>query len=342
MLKRIKQGGLRSVKSLRLLDLTGNTRWRRDRLLILGYHGVSLDDEHLWNPELFMSAELLRRRFQIIKETGCTVLGLDEAVQRLYNGTLPAKTVVITFDDGFYNFYKIALPILKEFDFPATLYLTTFYTEYNKPIFGIAADYLLWKARSATLNCSSLLESCEAVDLNTETERRRCHSMIIDYAQDHHFSAEQKNAFLKDLCLELDIDFTAFCDDRLFQLMTPHEVAETASSVDIELHTHRHRVPFDEKLFGREIDDNRRAIGESTARRPTHFCYPSGQYNSLFFRLPEAADRVSATTCDPALATASTSRFLLPRLIDTCSLSDVEFEGWLAGISHFLPQRRYS
>jgi peptidoglycan/xylan/chitin deacetylase (PgdA/CDA1 family) len=342
MLKRIKQGGLRSVKSLRLLDLTGNTRWRRDRLLILGYHGVSLDDEHLWNPELFMSAELLRRRFQIIKETGCTVLRLDEAVQRLYNGTLPAKTVVITFDDGFYNFYKIALPILKEFDFPATLYLTTFYTEYNKPIFGIAADYLLWKARSATLNCSSLLESCEAVDLNTETERRRCHSMIIDYAQDHHFSAEQKNAFLKDLCLELDIDFTAFCDDRLFQLMTPHEVAETASSVDIELHTHRHRVPFDEKLFGREIDDNRRAIGESTARRPTHFCYPSGQYNSLFFRWLEAADVVSATTCDPALATASTSRFLLPRLIDTCSLSDVEFEGWLAGISHFLPQRRYS
>jgi peptidoglycan/xylan/chitin deacetylase (PgdA/CDA1 family) len=342
MLKRLKQRGLRSAKGLRILDVTANSRWRRNRLLILGYHGVSLDDEHLWNPELFMSAEFLRRRFEIINESGCTVLGLGDAVERLYNGTLPAKTVVITFDDGFYNFYKIALPLLREFNFPATLYLTTFYSEYNKPIFGIAADYLLWKARLSSLNCSSLLKSDEVIDLASDTERRRCHSMITGYAQDNHFSAEQKDAFLNDLCSELDIDFATFCEARLFQLMTPHEVAGTASSVDIELHTHRHRVPLDEKLFKREIDDNRRAIGESTTKIPMHFCYPSGQYNSLFFRWLEEADVVSATTCDPALATADTSRFLLPRLIDTCGLMDVEFEGWLAGLSHFLPQRRYS
>jgi hypothetical protein len=31
---------------------------------------------------------------------------------------------------------------------------------------------------------------------------------------------------------------------------------------------------------------------------------------------------------------------LLPRLIDTVSLSDVEFEGWLTGASAFLPRRR--
>ncbi len=342
MLKRIKQGGLRSAKALRLLDVISNSRWRRNRLLILGYHGISLDDEHLWNPELFVSADFLRRRFQIIKQSGCTVLGLGDAVQRLYSGTLPSKTVVITFDDGFYNFYSIAYPILREFDFPVTLYLTTFYTEYNQPIFGIAVDYVLWKARSSSLDCSAIFERDEVIDLNADTERRRCHSLIIDHARDHNFSAEQKNALLKDLCVALNINFEAFCEARLFQLITPPEVSEIADCVDIELHTHRHRVPLDEKLFAREIDDNRRVIGKAAAKRPTHFCYPSGQYNSLFFPWLEAADVISATTCDPALATGSTSRFMLPRLIDNSSLTDIEFEGWLSGISNFLPQRRYS
>jgi peptidoglycan/xylan/chitin deacetylase (PgdA/CDA1 family) len=342
MLKRIKQGGLKSAKSLRLLDLVGKSRWRTDRLLILGYHGVSLDDEHVWNPELFMPAELLRRRFQIIKESRCTVLGLGDALQRLYSGTLPAKTVVITFDDGFYNFHKVAVPLLGEFNFPATLYLTTFYTDYNKPIFGIAADYLLWKGKSSRLNCSSLLEIDEVIDLNIDSERLRCHRLIIDYALKRELSAEQKNSLLMDLCSELNIDFATFCETRLFQLMTSQEVSQAAERVNIELHTHRHRVPLDERLFAREIDDNRRAIGRATASRPTHFCYPSGQYNSLFFPWLETADVVSATTCDPALATATTSNFLLPRLIDTCSLTDVEFEGWLSGVSHFLPQRRYA
>lgn len=339
MLKRIKQGGLKSAKAVRLLDLISKSGWRQNRLLILGYHGVSLDDEHLWNPELFMPAEFLRRRFQIIKESGCTVLGLGDAVQRLYSGTLPAKTVVITFDDGFYNFYKIAFPILREFDFPATLYLTTFYTEYNKPIFGIAVDYVLWKARSSHFDCTELLTRDEVIDLNVEAERRRCHSLIIGHARD--FSAEQKDALLHKLCCALNINYADFCEARLFQLMTLQEVSAIAKYVDIELHTHRHRVPLDEKLFTREIDDNRRVIERAASKRATHFCYPSGEYDSLIFDWLEATDVISATTCDPALATGSTSPFLLPRLIDTCALTDIEFEGWLSGVSDFLPRRRH-
>ncbi|MEJ7699144.1 MAG: polysaccharide deacetylase family protein [Pyrinomonadaceae bacterium] len=279
----------------------------------------------------------------MIRQHNCTVLPLNEAIDRLYNKTLPKKAVVITFDDGNYDFYQQAFPIIKEFNFPTTLYLTTFYSQYNKPVFMVAANYLLWKAKSKILDCNSLLGINEQINLATENNRKRGLALIIAHASKNKFSAEQKNHLLERICDSLQLNYSEFCRKRISQLMNNEEVARIASAgVDVQLHTHRHRVPLEEQLFRREIEDNRQVIYGTTGKEAKHFCYPSGEYNPLFFAWMEAENVVSATTCETALSTAETNPFLLPRLVDTCSLSEVEFEGWLAGISQYLPQRRNS
>ncbi|MBA3601367.1 MAG: hypothetical protein H0W45_09050, partial [Acidobacteria bacterium] len=88
MLKTIKQNLLKSAKTLGLFDLSSQSKWRQSKLLILAYHGVSLEDEHLWNSSLFVPPDFLRRRFEIIKQHGCTVLPLTEAIERLYDKSL--------------------------------------------------------------------------------------------------------------------------------------------------------------------------------------------------------------------------------------------------------------
>jgi hypothetical protein len=47
----------------------------------------------------------------------------------------------------------------------------------------------------------------------------------------------------------------------------------------------------------------------------------------------------SATTCEPGLATVHTEPLLLPRLVDTSSLSLIEFEAWTTGMAASLRRR---
>ena len=124
--------------------------------------------------------------------------------------------------------------------------------------------------------------------------------------------------------------------------MTAAEVREVSrGGVDIQLHTHRHRMPRDRELFRREILDNINEIREmtGTGATPSHFCYPCGDYDPVFYTWLRELGVESATTCQPGLAARSTNPFELPRLLDMPTLSSLEIEGWLTGFSGIFPQR---
>src|SRR5437588_360861 len=99
---------LTAAKTFGVYSALKRSSWRTQRLLILGYHGIALKDEHRWRPGLFMPSDLFVSRMELISQMGCTVLPLDEALNRLQAKSLPPASVVITFDDGFYNFYSRA------------------------------------------------------------------------------------------------------------------------------------------------------------------------------------------------------------------------------------------
>src|SRR5262249_54278581 len=157
LLKSIKGAFVRSGKSLGLFNVIGSSRWRASRLLILGYHGISLEDEHEWDGALYMSPSKFRSRLETIKRQGCNVLDLQEALELMAKDKLPARSVVLTFDDGTYDFYKAACPILSEYRFPATVYLTTYWMTLELPVVPVAWRYILWKARESVLDASGLL-----------------------------------------------------------------------------------------------------------------------------------------------------------------------------------------
>jgi len=61
---------------------------------------------------------------EYLKVNGYRVAPLGEVVEALEKGLeMPKKTVVITIDDGYKSVYEHALPVLREYGYPATLFL---------------------------------------------------------------------------------------------------------------------------------------------------------------------------------------------------------------------------
>ena len=89
-------------------------RARSGDLVILLYHRVGAGD-----CEVDLSADTFGRQLEMLVERH-HVLSLDEALAGEHEGG-----VVVTFDDGYRDFYDHALPFLVRFGVPATLYLTT-------------------------------------------------------------------------------------------------------------------------------------------------------------------------------------------------------------------------
>ncbi len=118
MLRNIRRGTMRALRTLGVSRLIADSRWRQQRLLILCYHGVSQDDEHLWRPNLYMEADVLRQRLEILQHGKYNVVPLGEGLGQLRAGELPPRSVAITFDDGMCDFYSRAYPLLKTFGFP--------------------------------------------------------------------------------------------------------------------------------------------------------------------------------------------------------------------------------
>jgi peptidoglycan/xylan/chitin deacetylase (PgdA/CDA1 family) len=341
MLKKVKQFALKGLKTSGMFTVIQNSKWRQERLLILAYHGISLEDEDQWNPELYMHRDTFKTRMQILKNRRCTVLPLNEALQRLYANDLPRNCVAITFDDGYFDFYRQALPILEEYGFPATLYLATLYTNYKFPVFDAVCPYLLWKGRNSKLDLKRIINSGVEIDLSTADSRATAEKAIIEFARNEKMSIEEKDSLAAKLADQLGLDYSLIRSKRILNLLQPDEVRLLSDrGVDVQLHTHRHRVPQDQKSFFQEIEENRNCIRQMTSLSARHFCYPSGIFDEAFIPWLNDLEIVSATTCDPGLASRDTHQLFLPRFVDTSMQSMIEFEGWVTGISSALPHRQ--
>ncbi len=261
MLQSVKRGALRAIRASGFDSFLARSRWRSERLLILGYHGISLEDEHEWNPELYMSRDMFAARLELLNKLRCSVLPLDEALGRLKGGTLPPRSVVLTFDDGLFDFHQQAMPLLKSFGFPASVYVTTFYSQFNRPVFYLACSYLLWKQR----------------DRISAEQRARALSDVRSWLDIEKPSAERQHEKLAELAENWGADLPDLIEKRILHLMTPAEISDAAAQgFNMHLHTHRHRTPSEESLFTREVEQNRGLLREWTGQRSLHFCYPNG------------------------------------------------------------------
>ena len=340
MLATLRQTSFALSKRAGLMGAVAGSTWRRERLLILCYHGVSLDDEHHWRPGLYVSPQTLARRFEILQRARAAVLPLEEAIDRLYANDLPPRAVALTFDDGYQDFLRRAYPLLQQYGYPATVYLPTQRVLQNFPIPQLVLSYLLWTHRDGHLDGRGIAGLDTVYDLADEATRRSIVLALLARFNHDKLAPRGKDAVVRDVATRLGMDYDAVLESGLLRLMTAEQVRTLSDAgVSFELHTHRHRTPEDPALFRKELEINRRHLEAMIGRRARHFCYPSGVYRDSYSEVLKEEGVRSATTCDPDLAARTSDALLLPRFVDTEMVSELEFESWVTGAACWLPRR---
>lgn len=96
-------------------------------ILILTYHDFTIEEGSSYD----MNIVEFEKQMDYLAAHNYSVISLSELLKGLKGGQLPPKPVVITIDDGFKSNYTLAYPVLKKYNFPATLFIYTNFIEKN-------------------------------------------------------------------------------------------------------------------------------------------------------------------------------------------------------------------
>lgn len=112
----------------------------------LMYHSISDDTEQEVHPyfKVNTSPETFNEHMKFLNENNYTVISLYNIGEKLKSKETDKKCVVITFDDGFQDFYTNAFPILEKYRFTATMFLPAAYINDKKNSFK-GKEYLNWR-----------------------------------------------------------------------------------------------------------------------------------------------------------------------------------------------------
>ena len=124
----------------------------RGALPILTYH--SLDDS---GSILSVAPRVFAEHMRLLHEAAVSTLTLPAAAQALRGGQgPPARAVVLTFDDGFENFYEHAYPVLRRYGLTATVFLVTGYCDKDNA----------WPGQPATVERRPLLRWAQVKEMS--------------------------------------------------------------------------------------------------------------------------------------------------------------------------------
>lgn len=258
---------------LRLLDALHRVA-NRNRLTVLAYHRI--DNPHASVSDTFtpnvsatpaqFAAQMayLSRRY--------TVVSIDDVTAWLRGEhSLPPYPALITFDDGYADNFRHALPVLKKFGFPAVVFLATDYIGKSEPFFWDLAAYCFAHTQKTSVTLPP------AGELHWGDADSRTAAMVGWLERLKALPNAAKKAHIRALPDRLDVAIPA--DAFAGLTMTWNEVRTMiAHGVAMGAHTMSHPVLTRVSLTQAqaEISGSQACIEAMTGQPVTTFAYPNG------------------------------------------------------------------
>lgn len=261
------------------------------QLVILAYHRVldiGDEDSYPGDPELVSaSVQNFEAQMRFVRDH-MTPLSLAAVLNALdQRHSLPARSVVVTFDDGHADNYTNAFPILKSLGVPATIFLSTAYIDaVRTPFWFERIAELLYFAPRGTLALDGYARTMSLDDI---VSRRQETGLLL-----RHVKREpnpRRLALLAELEARLGPSVPAAHAARRVA-MTWDEVREMADAgIEFGSHTVSHPIlsRLEEAEIVAELTVSRECIRARTGQAVEAVAYPVGKADAYDDRVIRAA-----------------------------------------------------
>lgn len=304
-------------------------RWaNRRRVAILTYHRFCEKSD-----PFRVSRDQFRSHLEYLKRH-CNVVSLANAVEAVRGqANLPPNAVAITIDDGYLDAYEIAFPLLREFNFPATLFAVTDFVQGEIWLWTDIMRFLLLNSKGKRLTVEFADGSSIAGALGSSAER-----MLL---------ADKVNGKLKKLSRKEVNDVTCRIADDLevvipgtppknFAAITLDQAREMdLGGCSIESHTVTHPIltKIDGDLLDFEIGESRRRLEIALDKEVSFFCYPNGDYDERAVVSAANAGYAAAVTTEHGFADGAQGMMKLKRFDAPAAIED--FAQYVSGFELF-------
>lgn len=280
----------------------------RSKLLVLMYHRFSEREEFGKTSRRTFEQHLryLRRHYNIIS--------LTEAVARIGDGKeFRERSAVITVDDGYRDFYEIAVPVLKSFGVPATIYLVTEFVAGNCWIWTDKARHILARTSAERLDFTI---NDKAFDQVFGDSKSRLMAAAAVNSELKKITDAEKDAHLAELSKVLKVSVPERPLEEYSALNWDQAREAAAGGIEIGSHTATHPIltRVEPLRLGVELHDSKSVIQREIGSATINFCYPNGDVSPREKQAAEAAGYASAVTTEIRLCENSDDPFLLPRI----------------------------
>ena len=275
------------------------------------------DAEFQPNRHLEIAPEFLRAMLAHLRADGVDIITMDEVHRRLAERNFSRRFACFTLDDGYRDNRDFALPVMREFDAPFTVYVASDFAEGTGRLWWIALEMVIAKAsprskpRSAAPTSVSIprrLQPSRPRSTVCTTGCADCPAIMISSARSPALCARHgvdETAICRELCMSWD-ELKPFAADPL--------IGFGAHSI-----THCNLARQTEEVASQEMAISRARIEAALQRPILHLAYPYGDKIAAGpreFALAQAAGFKTAVTTRPGMVFPESARHLtaLPRV----------------------------
>lgn len=286
---------------------------------IIMYHGFCKTED---NDSRRMPIDQFRKQLNYIKKYFLPLKVSELVIRQKSNGAFPMNAVAITIDDGYEDFYHLALPVLKEFDIPATVFVVSDLTENNGWMWPDKFYYIVEQLRG----------SCDELDWKISLELlSKLKKLPVNKRDDQ----------LKDLSQKYNISIPVEPPLK-HKLMSWSQLNELIKTQLIEIGSHTCTHPIMSYLntedSWHEINESRCMISERLNTEVTSFCYPNGQvgdYLEDHKKMLAQAGYLCGIASHFGYVSENSDLYSLPRIYDGGRNFNM-FINYIDGIDYFL------